>query len=115
MKTPVMRALDRSNVFFGIKGSYIMYAGVVIGVCVLVGLAVGSLTGSGLIAFVLGLGAGAAGYLAVTSFQSRHSEKERDQMIASLKLSDVIRVRPVSVYQMLSSLPSGREELTSEE
>lgn len=99
---PIYRALDRTNIFFGIQGSYLMYALVIIGGAVLLGLAIGSQFHSGLITFVFGVGFAAIAYVLVIKFQSEHSEKERDQMIASLKTPDVIRVKPVQLKSMLS-------------
>ena len=100
---PIYRALDRSNIFFGIQGSYLMYALVAIGAATVVGLFIGSQFHSGLITFVFGFGLAAIAYVLVLRFQSEHSEKERDQMIASMKLPDVIRVKPRKIVSMLSN------------
>lgn len=112
MRAPVFRALDRTSVFFGIRGSYITYAAIIIGAAAIGGIFIGSLlSDQGIVSFVMGFGLAAAAYLFVLSFQAKHDERERDQMIASLKLPDFIRCKPIPIIEQLNKLPSKTEDL----
>lgn len=95
MKVPVFRSLDRSNKLFGIKGSYIVYAAAGLAVALVLGLAVGSIIGSGLVGIIAFLAFAAVIYMYIVKFQSEHTEKERDQMISSVGMPESIRTRPV--------------------
>lgn len=100
MKVPVFRALDRTNKFLGIKGSYLIYAVIAMAFCLLIGVSVGVLIGSGAGGMLIFLILAAIAYVYLISFQAKHDEKERDQMIASLKMPDIIRVKPIPIYKM---------------
>lgn len=110
MKVPVFRSLDRSNKLFGIKGSYIIYAAALLAVALVLGLLVGSLVGSGLVGTVAFIAFSAAAYMYVVKFQSEHSEKERDQMLSSLTLPDIVRVRPAPFTKLFKVKFNLRQE-----
>lgn len=99
MKVPVFRALDRSNKLLGIKGSYLVYALLGVAVALVLGLIIGAVLDSGLLGIVSFLGLSALMYVYLISFQSKHDEKERDQMIDSLFLPDNITVKPIKIYR----------------
>lgn len=71
-----------------------------LGVCLVLALIVGTIANSG----VMGMGAfiifAVVMYMYLISFQAKHDEKERDQMIAAIGLPDIIHVKPIPVYQM---------------
>ena len=101
MQTPVYRSLDRSNSFLGIRGSYQMYFWAGAGCCLAFGFFIGVLIGITMLGFLFGLILGGIFYMYLIHFQSKHDEKERDMMIASMKTPEIIRVRPIPVYKLM--------------
>lgn len=99
MRCPVNKALDKTPVNFGIRGSYIRYAGAGWAVALFIGLIVGSTTGF-FIGFIFFIGLAGIVYFFISNYQDRVSEKERDQMISAFSLPRRIRVRPRRCYRL---------------
>ena len=90
----VYKSLDSRASLFGIRGSNLMLvlAGSAVGA--FLGLIIGAMTISiiGVAVIIISV---VVSYLAVISFQSRYTEKERDKLLAKGSIPDVIVFQPM--------------------
>ena len=96
----VYKALDRPSSLFGLKGSYVRYAGFGIAGGVMVGIIIGMFA-PGLVATIVALVLAAASYFVVLRIQDKFSERERVKYLCSRRLPRYIRVPAVPFRRLL--------------
>lgn len=92
MKTQVYRNLDRPFTLLGIKGRYIVFAGVAIIVSIVVGLVAGAI-GNTFVGLAVAIVLIVASYLGILEIQQRFPEKALSRKLGSLGLPRFISVR----------------------
>lgn len=99
MHRKVYRSLDKPTAFFGIRGRYTTWLGMLAGVAAILGLFIGKLT-VGFIGWIT-FGVGAVGaYLFIISYQERVSDRELDKIMDSKRFTSCIRRSPGPIRNM---------------
>lgn len=99
MIIPVFKSLDNPSSFVGLKGSYLRFAAIGLGVALAIAGAIGSAT-SGLVGIIAFVALGALDYMGVMAFQAKFSERERKKWFSSRHLPDVLVFEPKSFRHM---------------
>ena len=99
MQYPVFKSLDNPSSMLGLKGSYLKFAAIGVGVALIIGFGVGSAT-NGLIGIIVFIAVSAVAYFAVMAFQARFTERERKKWFSSRKLPDIITLEPRTFGQL---------------
>ena len=92
MKTQVYRNLDRPFTLLGIKGRYIIFAGVAIIASIVIGLVAGAI-GNTFLGLAVALVLIVACYLGILEIQQRFPEKALSRKLGSLGLPKSVTVR----------------------
>lgn len=96
----VWRALDQPSAFFGIKGRFMVLFLIIAGASLIIGLSVGSVTGSLLGLIVIGILL-FCDYMLILSIQGRMSDGEFSRMISKSGIPRFIKVNPGSIVTSL--------------
>ena len=91
-KFVIHRNLDRPFTLLGIKGKYIVVAGVALLCCIIVGLITGAIAGT-FAGLAITLILAVATYLTIAELQQKYPEKTLSRSLASLSLPKFITVR----------------------
>lgn len=111
MQYTIFKSLDNPSSMVGLKGSYLKFALMGIGIALLIAGVVGSLT-NGLIGIIVFIAIGAAVYLGVMAFQAKFSERERGKWFSSRKTPDVIHFAPLRFPEYASKYINESKEKT---
>lgn len=99
MRRPVYRSLDQKATFFGIRGRFLLVAGLGAGIALILGTVAGAVAG-----MLPGIGTGtlacAGAYLATVSLQSRVDEKDLWKVIARRGYPHIYWVRPKHIRNL---------------
>ena len=100
MKSKVYRALDRPQVFFGVKGRFITWYLVLAGAVLMLSVAVGIAT-AGVFGFVLFILGAAGAYVLIMVLQDKSSDREFSIRLHARKYPRFYRLRPQPFRSML--------------
>ena len=99
MQRKVYRSLDKPTAFFGIRGKYTTWLGMLVGVAAILALFSGQLT-IGFVGWVT-FGICAVGaYLFILNYQERVSDRELDKIMDSKRFTSCIRRAPGPVRNL---------------
>lgn len=98
----VFRSLDKPASFFGIRGRFMVWMVMGLGVDLLVSCFVGFLT-AGLLGVVVFVALALLIYMYILGIQGRLTPRQLTKKMDSRRLASYVRMRPVSISSMLSS------------
>ena len=101
MKCKVYRALDKPQVFFGIKGRFITWYLILAGVVLMLAVIIGAAT-AGIFGFVLFILGAACAYVFVMLLQDRTSDREFAIRLDARKYPRCYRVRPQPFCKLIN-------------
>ena len=101
MKCKVYRALDRPQVFFGIKGRFITWYLIAAGVVLMMSVVIGAAT-AGVFGFVLFILGAAGAYVLIMLLQDKSSDREFSIRLEARKYPRFYRLRPQPFRELLN-------------
>lgn len=102
MRCKVYRSLDNPSSLLGMKGMYLVWFIVALGVSIFISVVLGALTSS-IIGTMLFLILGLLSYFLVLWVQSMYSVKDMQRLFCSLRLHRYIMVQPVKFSELWNS------------
>lgn len=102
MRCKVYRSLDNPSSLLGMKGMYLVWFIVALGVSIFISVVLGALTSS-IIGTMLFLILGLLSYFLVLWVQSMYSVKDLQRFFCSLRLHRYIMVQPVKFSELWNS------------
>ena len=99
MKCPVYRSLDKPSAFFGLRGRFMTWTGVLMAVVLVIAFVVGMLTVSWLGFLVFAVGA-VASYLLVMNLQGKSSDRAFSTKMNSKRYPQYLRTPPGAFRHM---------------
>jgi hypothetical protein len=102
MKCKVYRALDKPQVFFGIKGRFITWYLVIAGVVLMLAVVIGAAT-AGVFGFVLFILGAAGAYVLIMVLQDKSSDREFSIRLHARKYPHFYRLRPQSFRELMDN------------
>lgn len=99
MEFRIYKSLDNPPSMLGLKGSYLRFAAMGLGVALIVGFVIGSAT-NGLVGILAFVAFTAITYMGVMAFQAKFSERERKKWFSSRKIPELIHLKPEAFHKL---------------
>lgn len=109
MQCHVYRSLDKSALFFGMRGRFSLFFFIGIGADLFLSFILGAMT-SGILGTIVFIVIGVAVYAVVLSLQAGASERVFSKRMAAGKIPEVIHVKPVKLRGLLDNTVWDRKQ-----